>query len=339
MSVLYELRNVIRRYGERVALQVPALDIQAGQIVGLVGPNGSGKSTLLRLLAMLDPPDEGILRFHGEDPWADSEKSRREVTLLLQDAYLLKRSVFDNVTYGLQVRGERKDLRKKAAQALSWVGLDPAAFCRRKWHQLSGGEAQRVALASRLILRPRVLLLDEPTASVDTLSGSLIQEAVMQARAEWGTTLVAVSHDLPWLYDVADELVALYGGRVTRRGPENLIAAPWKRQDDGFLLRTLSDGQTVVAPPAEGDVTVAALDPSSVLVSGERPGALSAQNVLKGVVTQMAFENGSGKVLVKILCGSLPLTARVTRRALEQMGIHPGQEIWAIFKASSLDWL
>ncbi len=339
MSVLYELRDVIRRYGERVVLQVPELDIGAGQIFGLVGPNGSGKSTLLRLLALLDPPDEGRLLFGGRDPWDDPETSRREVTLLLQDAYLLKRSVFDNVAYGLQVRGDRKELPPRVGQALSWVGLEPGQFCRRKWHQLSGGEAQRVALASRLVLRPRVLLLDEPTASVDTLSGSLIQEAVMRARKEWGTTLVAVSHDLPWLYDVADELVALYGGRVTRRGPENLIAGPWKRQNDGFYLRTLSDGQTILAPPAEGNVTVAGLDPSNILISGEHPLSLSAQNALKGLVTQMAFENGSGKVLVKILCGSQPFTARVTRRALEQMDIHPGREVWVVFKTSSLDWL
>lgn len=339
MSAIYELRNVVRRYGERIALQVPDLTIEAGQIVGLVGPNGSGKSTLLRLLAMLDPPDEGALRFRGRNPWEDPEASRREVTLLLQDAYLLKRSVFDNVAYGLQVRGQRQDLKQRVAEALLWVGLEPECFCRRKWYQLSGGEAQRVALASRLVLRPRVLLLDEPTASVDTISGSMIQEAVMRARSKWGTTLVAVSHDLPWLYDVADELVALYGGKVTRRGPENLIAGPWQRQDDGFFLRRLSDGQAVLAPPSDLEVTVAALDPSSILVSNDRPGSLSAQNALYGIVTQMAFENGSGKVLVKILCGSLPLTARVTRRALEQMGIHPGQEVWAIFKTSSLDWL
>lgn len=339
MSAIYELGNVVRRYGERVALHVPELTIEAGQIVGLVGPNGSGKSTLLRLLALLDPPDEGVLRFRGADPWSSPEASRREVTLLLQDAYLLKRSVFDNVAYGLQVRGQRQDLGEKVAEALSWVGLEPEVFSRRKWYQLSGGEGQRVALASRLVLRPRVLLLDEPTASVDTLSGSLIQEAVMRARSEWGTTLVAVSHDLPWLYDVADELVALYGGRVTRRGPENLIAGPWELQDDGFFLRRLSDGQAVLAPSSDSGVTVAALDPSSILVSHDQPGSLSAQNTLRGVVTQMAFENGSGKVLVKILCGGLPLTARVTRRALEQMGTHPGQEVWAIFKTSSLDWL
>jgi tungstate transport system ATP-binding protein len=339
MTAIYELENVVRRYGERVALQVPELTIGAGQIVGLVGPNGSGKSPLLRLLALLDSPDEGTLRFHGEDPWVSPEVSRREVTLLLQDAFLLKRSVFDNVAYGLQVRGERQDIKGKIAEAMSWVGLEPERFCRRKWYQLSGGEAQRVALAARLVLRPRVLLLDEPTASVDTLSGSLIQEAVMRARSEWGTTLVAVSHDLPWLYDVADELVALYGGKVTRRGPENLIAGPWQRQDDGFFLRHLSDGQTVLAPPSGSEVTVAGLDPSSIMVASGHPGTLSAQNALSGVVTQMVFENGSGKVLVKILCGGLPLTARVTRRALEQMKIHPGQDVWAVFKTSSLDWL
>ncbi len=163
MTPLYELQGVVRRYGDRVALDVPELAIHPGEIVGLVGPNGSGKSTLLRTLAFLDPPDEGMLLFRGAPACPATPELRRQATLLLQEPYLLKTSIFENVAYGVRLRGE-KDPVGRVRKALEAVGLDYDAFARRPWHALSGGEAQRVALASRLALRPAVLLLDEPTA-------------------------------------------------------------------------------------------------------------------------------------------------------------------------------
>jgi tungstate transport system ATP-binding protein len=92
------------------------------------------------------------------------------------------------------------------------LGLDPDTFARRQWDELSGGEAQRVALAARLVLNPRVLLLDEPTASVDARSSELIRSASLRARNDWGTTLVIASHDREWLYDVCDEVLHLFKG-------------------------------------------------------------------------------------------------------------------------------
>ena len=195
MNALYQCRDLTQRYEGRTVLRLPELNIARGEVLALTGPNGAGKSTLLRLLAFLEEPASGELHFPG----TPGRAPRQEVTLLLQEPYLLKTSVFEKVVYGLRVRGRRHDLREAAEAAMLAVGFAPEReMLRRPWKALSGGEKQRVALAARLILRPLVLLLDEPTSSVDAASAKAIEAAVRQA-ALAGTTVVAASHDLAWL--------------------------------------------------------------------------------------------------------------------------------------------
>ena len=337
MTPLYELEGVVRRYGERVALDVPELTIDTGEIVGLVGPNGSGKSTLLRTLAFLDAPDEGVVLFHGRPAFPASPELRRQATLLLQEPYLLKTSVFENVAYGLRLRGE-KHPELRVRESLGAVGLDPDLFARRSWHALSGGEAQRVALASRLALRPAVLLLDEPTASVDAASAGAVREAILTAVRQDGTTLVVVSHDLLWLYEVASRMVGLRGGRVVPSGAENVLAGAWVMEEHGMGRLVLEDGQVVLGAHMSPGASVGILDPGEILVSRVPPEGLSARNALRGRVGQMFWENGSSRVLVRVGLGQRALTARVTTDAVRDLGIHPGQEVWLVFKAHALHW-
>lgn len=195
MSALYELRGVKQRYGGRTVLHLPELRIERGETLALTGPNGAGKSTLLRLLAFLESPAEGSLHFHG----TPNCPPRQQATLLLQEPYLLKTTVFENVVYGLRVRGRRQGLDEAATAVMETVGFARGAqMLRRRWKELSGGEKQRVALAARLILQPLALLLDEPTSSVDAASAKAI-EAAVRAAALAGTTVVAASHDMAWL--------------------------------------------------------------------------------------------------------------------------------------------
>lgn len=213
MSALYQLRNIVQQYGGREVLYVPRLDIGERCITGLAGPNGSGKSTLIRMLAFLEAPRSGDLHYCGKPCLPGTNGVRREVTLLTQEPYLLKRSVAANVAYGLKVRGLKSEMHR-VDEALDMVGLPPEAFARRAWYELSGGEAQRVALAARLVLRPRVLLMDEPTASLDEESTHLIRDAALMAREQWGATLVVVSHDSGWLNRVADGILYMRSGRL-----------------------------------------------------------------------------------------------------------------------------
>ncbi len=186
---LYEARNLVQRYNGREALSVQYLSIEEGEAVFLTGPNGCGKSTLLRLLAFLERPAAGELRYAG------GAEGRKEATLLLQDPYLLHMSVFNNVVLGLKLRHQGADLRQTFECCMQAAGFDdPWNFADRGPRELSGGERQRVALASRLALRPRVLLLDEPTANVDAASARAIALAVRNSTAE-GMTVVCATHD------------------------------------------------------------------------------------------------------------------------------------------------
>ena len=211
---LYHLKNLTQVYGDRTVLDVDRLDIEIQTITGLIGPNGSGKSTLMRILAFLETPATGRVAFQGRPFSKVPLDLRRQVTMLSQEPYLLKRSVQANVSYGLKLRGI-PDTVHPVNRALLKVGLDPARFSHRSWRELSGGEAQRVALAARLVLKPKVLLLDEPTASVDRESSELIRHAALDARNRWGTTLIIISHQLTWLRQIADRILSMDYGRLT----------------------------------------------------------------------------------------------------------------------------
>lgn len=190
MSIIYEAGELEQRYDQRVALPKVSFTVEAGEAVALTGPNGCGKSTLLRLLAFIERPFAGELIYHG-----DGGAPRREVSLLLQDPYLLRASVFYNVTLGLRLRHRRDRLEDIYTRCMRAVGFaEPAAFAARGPNALSGGERQRVALAARLALNPRVLLLDEPTSNVDAASARAIAEAVTRCRGN-GVTVICSTHD------------------------------------------------------------------------------------------------------------------------------------------------
>jgi tungstate transport system ATP-binding protein len=212
-GLLYELKDVQQAYGNRVVLEIERLGIEENTITGLTGPNGCGKSTLMRILAFLEFPAHGTVLFRGTKKDPGDWEIRRRVTMLGQIPFLLRRSVYANVAFGLKARGSSK-ITSKVNRSLEMVGLDPAKFSSRSWHELSGGEAQRVALAARLVLKPEVLLLDEPTASLDKESAELVKSAVLQARAKWKTTLVVVSHDLDWLSTITDRTLKIRDGRI-----------------------------------------------------------------------------------------------------------------------------
>ena len=169
-ATVFNIQALKHTYDGRPVLDIERLAIAGGAITGLVGPNGSGKSTLLRMLGCIERPTEGRILYNGEAIGPFCEASRFQITLLPQEPFLMKRSVFSNVCYGLKLRGEKNGLVERVHRALALVGLPAERFANRPWYALSGGEAQRVALAARLVLKPKVLLLDEPTASVDAAS-------------------------------------------------------------------------------------------------------------------------------------------------------------------------
>lgn len=190
MKPLLEARHLVQYYGAVKALDLPEFCLRENEAVTLTGPNGCGKSTLLRILAFLEKPAAGQLHYYG-----DKRHPRQEITLLLQEPYLFRDTVFRNVTLGLVLRGQRHDLREKFQTAMRMAGFaEPDKFGQRRQGALSGGEKQRVALAARLILRPRILLLDEPTAFVDAKSADIII-AALNGIIHAGAAIVCATHD------------------------------------------------------------------------------------------------------------------------------------------------
>lgn len=207
MSALFELKAVDVHFGQTRALAGCALTIHAGERVALVGANGSGKSTLLRTLHGLVPPTRGTV---------SSDVSARQA-MLFQRPYMLRASALNNVALGLWLKAVPwKKAQTQALQALARVGL--AGIAQRNAKALSGGQQQRLALARAWALQPQVLLLDEPTASLDPGAKRDV-EALMTEFADAGMTLVFSSHNLGQVKRLASRVIYLEHGRLLADRP------------------------------------------------------------------------------------------------------------------------
>ena len=335
----YRLSHIRHFYGDKKVLDIPDLRIETGTITGILGPNGSGKSTLLKILAFIQKPSSGHVFYNGRPEHPFSKRVRSKVTLLTQKPYLLKRSVFENVAYGLKIRRENGRLKQKTSQALELVGLDPESFAQRMWHELSGGEAQRVALAARLILKPDVLLLDEPVASVDTDSAVLIRQASLDARKELGTTLVIVSHDMQWLHSITDRQLSIYKGTLFATGMENVISGPFDRAGDHLVCRALPDGQQIRLKKPESDGSTALIRKKNIAIDLVKQADHPMLNQLDGKITSMMLEEKSGFVLAFISCCDLPFILRLTPEQVSQMSLCPGKNVTLKFQLADVEWI
>jgi len=212
---MYRLNSIRKCYGSNVALDIEELTIAEGRLYTLTGANGAGKSTLLSILAFLLPPTSGEIFYAGNRvDWnpGSVEEYRRKVTLLHQSPYLFGGTVYDNVAFGLKARGVQGEAQQRRVdKALDGVGLQ--GFRDRKARELSGGEAQRVAMARALVLEPEVLLLDEPLANIDRETTGLL-ETVIASLPTQGTTVVMTTHDPDHPGRLNGETILLEGGKV-----------------------------------------------------------------------------------------------------------------------------
>jgi tungstate transport system ATP-binding protein len=336
---IYELRSLTRAYAGRTILQIDELAIEPASIVGLIGPNGSGKSTLLKLLGLIERPTHGSILFDGKPAEPFSNEARFAITLLPQEPFLMKRSVFNNVAYGLRLRGADGDVAERVDHALALVGLDSGDFARRHWYALSGGEAQRVALAARLALRPKVLLMDEPTASVDAGSAQLIKEASMRARRELGTTLIVASHDWQWLYEICDRILHLFRGRIFGTGRETINFGPWEQLGAGSWGKQLPDRQQVRVPPPPDREAAAVIE--VVSLGGEGAGIVGEGDYvdLQGTVSRLSLEKKSGAVFATVLVGDLPFSVRLTPEQSRERALFPGKSARIRYRVDRVRWV
>ena len=337
---LYELDHIEQQYDGKTVLCMDRLTIAPGAVLGLAGPNGSGKSTLFKLLGFIEPPTRGAIRFKDRPAGIYDAAVRSSVTLLSQDAYLLKRTVYGNVAYGLHVRKERGDYGRRVAQALEWVGLAPDLFAGRPWYALSGGEARRVALAARLVLRPEVLLLDEPTTSVDDISAARIKEAAMRAHREWNATLIIASHDMPWLRDICDDVLHLMRGKPAGTGHPTFVYGPWQARDVGRVSSPLSEQEHFLAspPPADAETAVAAIDAGRLRLLEKEAALPLEHHGIKGLLTGLTCRRAGGPVLASVAVGPLSFTVLLAGGQAGAHAFHPGQTVMVAYRPSDVVW-
>lgn len=207
---LYQIDHLQQHYGARTVLDVPKLEIFGDELFAIVGPSGAGKSTLLRLLHFLEPSTSGTINYQGEriDPPVPVSL-RRQFGMVFQRPELLDATVWDNVAYPLRLRGMNPDGRIETA--LQQVGL--LSLSAAHAYTLSGGEVQRVALARVLVIQPKVLFLDEPTANLDPYHVELMESIVKQLRQQ-GSTVILVTHNVFQARRLADRVALLLNGHL-----------------------------------------------------------------------------------------------------------------------------
>lgn len=344
----------------RGAFQLDAAFSARSGITALFGPSGSGKSTILRLLSGLQRADRGVIRFDGST-MLDTAKNvsvpphRRRIGLVYQDGQLLPHlSVAGNLDYGrwFTPRAERK-ISNEAI--ISILGIEH--LLERRVSSLSGGEKQRVAIGRAVLASPRLLLMDEPLASLDAARKQEILPFIERLRDAFSMPIVYVSHSAEEVARLAETVVLLEQGRVVRVGPPGDVLA-YQAGSGGDRFSALSvltgtvshvreeDQATFVSHPAgtivlpgcdhlPGQTARVAVKATNVTLALDDPGRVSVRTSLIGRVAEI-IEDPSPFVLVVVeLEGGDRITASITRLALRDLGLSPGQPVRALVKSAS----
>jgi iron(III) transport system ATP-binding protein len=255
--------GVCKRFAHRVkgeiyAVREVSLDVRPGEFLTLLGPSGCGKTTTLRMIAGFETPDAGHIAF-GDQDVTKLPANQRDIGFVFQNYALFPHlSVFENVAYGLRVRGRTdEDIGKDVGDVLALVGL--AGYEQQFSGQLSGGEQQRVALARAIVIRPSVLLFDEPLSNLDAKLRVQMRQEISDLQRRLGITTIYVTHDQEEAMAVSDRIAVMHQGRVVQEGTaEDLYHRPTSQFVAQFVGRVnLVDGRFVEI--AGDTVKVAAL--------------------------------------------------------------------------------
>jgi sulfate transport system ATP-binding protein len=251
-----EIEGISKTFGNFTALRDVSMIIPRGEITSLLGPSGCGKTTLLRIIAGLEKPDSGVVRFFGEDSTRKQARERKVGFVFQHYALFRHMNVFENIAFGLRVRPRKirpsgEEITEKVNRLVSMVQLE--SFVNRYPQELSGGQKQRVALARALAVEPSVLLLDEPFGALDAKVRGELRKWLRRLHDELKVTSVFVTHDQEEAFEVSDSIVIINRGKVEQRGkPEEV----WERPENEFVSDFLSGVRfcrTCVYAPRDGE--------------------------------------------------------------------------------------
>ena len=252
---IIEIRGVTKRFGKVAAVDNVSLDIRSGEFFVLLGPSGCGKTTLLRMIAGFEVPTSGQILIDGQD-MAGIAPNKRPVNMVFQSyAVFPHMSVADNVGYGLKIAGVgRAERDARVREALGLVKLD--GFEERKPDQMSGGQRQRVALARSLVMRPKVLLLDEPLSALDAKLRAQMQFELADLQDQVGITFVTVTHDQDEALSMASRIAVINKGEVAQlASPSDLYEYPANRFVADFVGSVnIFEGKLILDEPDKAAV-------------------------------------------------------------------------------------
>ena len=352
---ILKVRDLQVRKAGVFILDIPALQIEEGELLSLIGPNGAGKSTLLQTLASLTKLAAGEIIFKGERIAADHAgfAYRRRISMVFQDPLLFDTTVFENVASGLRIRGLKKEeIDRIVGENLERFGIPH--LLQRSARKISGGEAQRVALARAFATQPEILFLDEPFASLDPPTRETLLTDLEAILRQTGTTTLMATHDRMEALRFSDRIAVMSQGRIFQIGsPYEVMNHPIDAFVASFVgVETILEGTVIKADQGSfltligtkkieavgdiglGDWVTLGIRPENVtLAVPPIQEATSARNVFPGVVEKIVPLGLYYKV--QLQCG-FPLVAYITTHSLDHLKLEEGKEVIASFKATSI---
>ena len=329
-----ELRHLVKRFGDHAAVDDISLSVRSGELLALLGPSGCGKTTTLRIVAGFEDPTSGEVLIDGQDAVGTPPHKRNVNTVFQNYALFPHLDVLDNVAYGLKQRKVGKaERRARGHEALELVRMN--GFAARRPAELSGGQQQRVALARALVLRPKVLLLDEPLGALDLKLRKEMQLELKRIQEEVGVTTIIVTHDQEEAMALADRIAVMDAGRIQQLAPPGEV---YDRPSTAFVAEfigelSLLDG-TVVGGGERPEIDCGAgllLRPGRTLTEvrqgdrvrvGLRPEHVRAHVDGDGVAAEVRTTMVLGRE-VRLLC-TLPNGAEMS--VLQGRGVDPALE-------------
>lgn len=328
--MLYKINNMTKSYDGRTVLDIKDISIEKGKVIGLLGPNGSGKTTLMEILAFLLEPTSGELWY--EDSRVNFSGGRlinlrRKVVLVQQQPILFTTTVFNNVEIPLKIRKIDKQKRSGIVEEFLYlVGMD--GFRDAKAHKLSGGETQRVAIAQALACSPEVILLDEPTGSVDVENRIIIERIIRDINREKEISVIFTTHDMIQASRLADEIVFLFDGKVAESIYENIYSGHIERGEGGQKYCVLQGGLKFKVKTERSGFVRVSINPGAIIVSRAKDDNILKGNIFHGRMIQLTDEKSRIRALIDI---GIPLSVLIPREAGIYMHLGIGEEVWLSF--------
>ncbi|MGL6298694.1 MAG: ATP-binding cassette domain-containing protein [Methanobacteriaceae archaeon] len=393
---LLEIKNISKKYEDKVILDNISLELKKGEVLGLIGHTGCGKTTLMRIINSIESPDinnktntkktakitvnpsenNAKLLFKGKsllnNKSGDLLQNKRKIAMVFQKPVVFKGTVFDNIYYGLKIRGiNKKDVTPQVLDLLEQLGLK--GYENQDASTLSGGESQRVALARAIIVKPEILLLDEPTANLDPLSAAKIEKFIENLKESGEIGIIIATHNLIQGQRICDRIAILNKkifqigtpDEIFRKpknkfvanfvGMENVEKGTLNKTDSGLSSVNIGNNisilsSTEITEVGKTDSGYISIRPEDIIITENKIGtgrASSALNEFEGFV--MSYENEGPLVKTKVAIGkrsfreidindinSHIFVVYLTRTSFLNLEIEIGSKIWIHFKATAV---